>query len=98
MHMLVQDGDRVRSPGHPQIYLIDGGVRRHIPDVMTYKNLFNDGQGIREIDVASIPLGPQIRSGTVLTRAFDRSEVYLIDNHEKRHVASPTTMRKYNFK
>ena len=40
------DGLRVQMPNRPEIYLIDQGYRRWIPDPATYNNLFRDWNGI----------------------------------------------------
>jgi hypothetical protein len=36
------NGLRMQTPGKPEVYLIDDGCKRHIPNEKTYNNLFRD--------------------------------------------------------
>lgn len=92
------NGLRVKLPGHPEIYLVDGGLRRHIPDPPTYDSLFRNWDGIRdEIAAGDIDIGAPLPHGAVLVQGYGQPEVWLIDNDGKRHVAGPSTMDKYYF-
>jgi hypothetical protein len=92
------NGLRVKFPNQPEIYLIDRGYRRWIPNPATYNNLFRDWEGIVvDIDINEIPLAPQITSGAVLVRADGTAPVYLVDSGVKRWIVSPAMMDKYYF-
>jgi len=89
------NGLRVKLPNRPEIYLIDEGYKRHIPNPQTYNNLFRDWSGIVvDIDIDEIPTGVPITSGAILTRGAGTAEVYLVANNKKRHVFN---MDKYWF-
>ena len=92
------NGLRIKLPNRPEIYLIDRGFRRWIPDPGTYNNLFRDWNGIVvDIDIDDIPLGPAITSGAVLVRAAGTAPVYLVDQGVKRWIVSPAIMDQYYF-
>jgi hypothetical protein len=93
------NGLRVKSPGWRQdaIYLIEGGVRRHIPDPPTYNNLFPNWDGVvLDIDIDDIDLGSPINTGAILGKSFAPA-VYLIDGNVKRWITSPDVMDRYYF-
>jgi hypothetical protein len=92
------NGLRVKLPGRPEIYLIDQGYRRWIPNPATFNNLFRNWNGIvEEISITSIPQGQNISSGAVLARAYGTAPVYLVDRGLKRWITSPAAMDRYNF-
>jgi len=92
------NGLRVKMPNQPEIYLIDRGYRRWIPNPATFNNLFRDWNGIVvDINIDEIPLAPQITSGAVLVRAIGAAPVYLVDAGVKRWIVSPAMMDKYYF-
>ena len=87
----------------PEVYWIDGGTRRHVPDPATLLGIFVDGVNVDvDADAANWDTGLEIPCGAVLTKAPERPEVYLIDQVEqdgpavRRHVASPAAAAKYN--
>src|SRR5688572_10629800 len=62
------------------IYLVDRGFRRQIPNLETYLNLFRDFQGlVTNIDIETVPPGPPITSGAFLMRGLDTAAVYFVD-------------------
>ncbi|MDQ1833128.1 hypothetical protein [Massilia scottii] len=92
------NGLRMQLPGAPAIYLIDRGVKRHIPDPTTYNNLFRDWSGIvQDPHLNNIDTGTPLSHGAVLAQAQGDAAVYLIDQGVKRHIASPATMDRYYF-
>jgi putative addiction module CopG family antidote len=92
------NGLRVKIPGRAEVYLVDQGYRRWIPNPETYNNLFRDWNNIiEEITVANIPLGANISNGAILAKAYDHPAVFLIDQGQKRHITSPEIMNKYHF-
>ena len=91
-------GLRVKLPNRPEIYLIDRGYRRWIPNPATYNNLFRDWNGVViDIDILQIPLGPQISSGAVLAKAVGTAPIYLVDQGTKRWIVSPDVFNRYHF-
>ena len=98
----VSDGQRVRHPGRPEIYLMDKGKRRLIVDANVYNGIFKDWQRIVDVNLQSIPLGPPIVQGTILFKHQDRDMVYLYDREDgqrwvKRWITSPRAMSRYQF-
>jgi len=92
------NGLRVKMPNRQEIYLIDSGYRRWIPNQATYDNLFRDRSGIiSDINVDAIPLGANITSGAMLARASGTAPVYLIDQNVKRWIVSPAIFDQYWF-
>jgi hypothetical protein len=92
------NGLRVKLPADPAVYLIDDGLKRHIPDPTTYTNLFRDWNGIIiDININEIPSGSDISIGAVLARGDGTAPVYLIDQGVKRWITSPAAMDKYYF-
>ena len=92
------NGMRLRLPNKPEIYLMDEGKRRWIPDPPTYNGLFRDWNGVfPDIDIDEIDLGTQITHGALLIRGLASPKVYLFDQNKKRHVTSPAVMDKYYF-
>jgi hypothetical protein len=92
------DGLRVKTPGQPEIYLMDEGYRRWIPNPTTYNNLFRDWNGIQEdVAVGEIPLGTPLADGSVLAMGSGNGAVYLAEAGVKRWITSPAAMDKYYF-
>ena len=92
------NGLRVKIPGQPAVYLIDNGVRRHIPNPDTYNRLFRDWNNIQEAYYyALVDVGAPISTQAGLMRAYDQAAVYLVEPGSKRWITSPYVMDKYNF-
>ncbi len=98
------NGLRVRSPGKEEIYLVDCGQRRLIPNFSTYCNLFIDFRGIIIADgISSIPLNEtSLADGAIfvsINGTQDKS-VYLLDRAGeivKRKVDPINIMSEYCF-
>jgi hypothetical protein len=88
------DGSVVRSISANEVYLINGGKKRHLPNV----EVFTSNYGWNEIllvmpgEVANYPFGDRVgfRSG-VLAKASNQNEVYAITGTTKRHISSYQT-------
>ena len=94
------NGVRARTQGEEELYLIDEGRKRLIPNRETYNTLFMDWGGIvQNLRLDEIESGPPVSSGAVLAQAEGQNAVWLIDNGLKRRVdGHPETMDKYRFK
>lgn len=92
------NGLRMKHPARPEVYLIDNGQKRWIPNPGTYTNLFGSWDGIYiypEID--SVDTGPTISAGASLIRGDQSPQVYLVDNGVKRWIINPDVFNKYFF-
>ncbi len=94
------NGVRVRKHGQQDVYLIDEGKKRLIPDRETYDTLFMDWGAIEQkIDLDEIETGLPISSGAVLVQAEGQPAVWLIENGQKRRLEGHReTVDKYYFK
>lgn len=94
------NGVRVRKQGDEEIYLIDEGRKRLIPNHDTYNTLFMDWGGIvQNLRLDEIETGPPLSTGAVLAQAEGQNAIWLIDSGHKRRVdGHPETMDKYRFK
>jgi hypothetical protein len=92
------NGLRVQEPGHAEIYLIDEGRKRHIPNPPTYDDLFRNWEGVQpDLHLDEIDTGAAISDGAILAFGKSSPAVYLVDRGHKRHVTSPGVMDKYYF-
>jgi hypothetical protein len=91
-------GSLVKGDGGA-IYLMRHGLRRHIPDPVTFEGL---GFGRGSVDIVSesllswVPVGnvlPSLLADGNLISAPDRPEVYVMQSGKKRHVTSLDAMR-----
>lgn len=92
------NGQRVRKPGNPGIFLIDRGVRRLIPNLDTYFTLFLNEQGeVTDINIDEIPLGSTITDGACLAKHSASPTIYLFDDGMKRPIANSAVFTQYHF-
>lgn len=96
------NGLRVRLPGHPAIYLMDLGKKRHIPNPQVFNELFSTWEGVvQDINVDEIPTGDPIPETAILFRVAESPKVFLLDgvapNQVKRHIVAPAVMDRYTF-
>jgi hypothetical protein len=92
-------GQRLMSPGSPELYLIDSdGYRRCIPNQRTYDRLFRDWRGLaNETWLDAIALGSPLSRGTILVQGGPSGPVYLLDNGRRRPIRDESVMEKYWF-
>lgn len=92
------NGLRVKLPGHPAIYLMDLGKKRHIPNPTVYNELFKDWGGIVEdINIDDIETGNPIPETAILFRCHDNPKVFLLDGNVKRHIVDESVLDRYYF-
>jgi hypothetical protein len=97
------NGLQVKLPNSIQIYLVDSGYKRLIPDPTTYTNLFVSGASVVvDIDIDEITTGVALATGAVLAKASN-SGIYVIDSAPngttltKRLIPSPDVLSAYQF-
>lgn len=88
--------------GGQGIFLIDEGKRRHIEDMVTFQGLFLDHVkpgGV--IDIDNVPLGNEIKHGSVLICGGNDEGIFLYDYYngswKRRHIASMDVFNSYCF-
>ncbi|MBD1908138.1 hypothetical protein NDI37_15090 [Funiculus sociatus GB2-A5] len=95
------NGFLVRNPVNGMIFWVDRGQRRHILNPSVYQRLFVSNH--RDyLDTEAIQLGASINGNNRLVRCGEQGNrlsgrVYLLDQGTKRHITSPTAMKKNNF-
>lgn len=75
--LLVQSTD-----GSPEVWLVDGEVRRHVPDMTVFDTWGFDSAAIVKWaakDLEALPVGPKLRARPVLVRGSG-PEIYLMDD------------------
>jgi hypothetical protein len=91
------DGALVQIPGDDAIYLVDRGVRRHVPNADTFNRLFRSWVFSVGADWSSLAAGLPIASDAYLARSANAPEVYFVEYGQKRHVMNAAVMDRYNF-
>jgi hypothetical protein len=90
------NGQILHIAGNPALYWIDGGLARHIVDENTLHGVFGGTPNTGVYDgLRSITVGPDVAAGTVLVRANNWSEIYLVDQKTKRYVPSEQIKGEY---
>jgi hypothetical protein len=79
-------------PGHPEIYWIEDGYARHIPDEATYHGVFGGSPNKQAYPtlLADVSAGPPIAVGTQLVRAGNDPKIYLVEGKTKRWIPNET--------
>jgi hypothetical protein len=76
-------------------------MKRHIADPMTYNGLFRDWNSIvQDVDTTEItPDQNAVADTSALIQGFGDSSIYFLDAAvgQKRHIANPATMNRYDF-
>src|SRR5207244_1175491 len=79
------DGLHVKHPDRPEVYLIERGEHRHIPDEEPYEGLSCDDDRVCvDSRFEEIPIGVALSPGAALAKAWDSEAVYLISNGQMR--------------
>jgi len=86
------EGAVIKSTNAPEVYLLDGGKKRHLPNPEVFYSRYNweEVLWVSPSEMASYSAGERIgfRPGS-LVKANDQSEVYVITDTTKRHISSP---------
>jgi hypothetical protein len=84
-------------PGHPEIYWIDNGLARHIPDEATYHGVFGGSPNKQAYSalLTEVTVGNPIADGTELVRAGNDAKIYFVENKTKRWIPNETIKAKF---
>ena len=78
------DGQRVRVPDHPEVWLIFHGLRHHVTTSSVYESLFGDVTDLMAMPtVAHITRGPDLVEGASLIRGVGRPDIFLLNGHPR---------------
>ena len=96
------NGLRVQQYGDPNVYLMDQGLRRWIPDPPVMARLFTPGGVILDLHVNQMDAGRQLPQECVMFQVTDSPQVFLLDhdvNGEqiKRWITTPEAMDRFQF-
>lgn len=89
------NGFRYQNPGERAIYLVIDGVRHHVPDELTYFNLWATFAGLQS-GGAVIDIGAPLVSGSYLARERETGRVYLV-GRTKRWIPNDRIFDQYSF-
>lgn len=89
------NGLRYQNPGSTAVYLVIDGVRHHVPDEVTYFNLWATWEGLRP-DGGAIDIGAAMVSGSFLAREVETNRVYLV-GRTKRWIRNRDIFNQYAF-
>ena len=89
------NGFRYQNPGERAIYLVIDGERHHVPDELTYFNLWVDFSGVQS-GGAVIDIGAPLLSGSYLARERETGRVYLV-GRTKRWIPNERIFNQYSF-
>lgn len=98
------DGDLVKGSG-PEVYAIEHGAKRWIPNPDIFQKLFYDWKKILLVGdsvLSGIPPGNKLENGNnypdgALIRAAKRKEIYVIDQGKRRWIPNPDIFYSNNF-
>ena len=97
------NGCRLFVPGSSEVWLVYGGMRRHIVSPEVYSALFSETEGLTEIDsVDDILRGPDLNDGTCLVRGRADGPIYLVTGFpstdvRRLHIGSWETFLSFGF-
>lgn len=88
------DGSVIKSISAAEVYWLDSGKKRHLPNPEVFTSLFKWEETllVTPSEVVGYPLGDRVgfRSGS-LVKANNQPEVYVITGTTKRHISNPQT-------
>ena len=78
------DGQRLVTPGSPDIWLVFHGERHRVPSSRAYDNLFNETERlITSVNVEEIKLGVDLEDAVCLVRPEGGHEIYLVTGSDE---------------
>ncbi|WP_089956857.1 hypothetical protein [Lentzea xinjiangensis] len=89
------NGFRYQNPGEKAVYLVIDGVRHHVPDELTYFNLWANWAGLQS-GGAVIDIGAPLVSGSYLARENETGRIYLV-GRTKRWIRNGQILDQYAF-
>jgi hypothetical protein len=104
--MPAAEGDVIKSQARPEIYLVEGGKRRWIPDAPTLQSRWTFEQVVilPQEEVDSIPLGeplPSVLGARVWPEGSlvqgPNVHIYVIEDGLRRHIPDPETFSAMGF-
>jgi hypothetical protein len=91
------NGQIFYAPGEPEIYWIDNGLARQIPDEATYHGVFGGSPNKQAYEtlLTDVTLGLPIADGTELVRAANDAKIYFVENQTKRWITDEGAKRYF---
>ncbi|MDO8557847.1 MAG: lamin tail domain-containing protein [bacterium] len=98
-------GSLLRASGAPEVYILEDGMRRWVPDPETFNALGFNWDKIRDVPLRELkeyPEGDRVQDrrripNGVLLRSVDSPKVYVIENGRRRWVPDPQTFNSRGY-
>jgi hypothetical protein len=92
-------GRRLQVPGKSMIYLVDPeGYRRRVPSDFVYDRIFREHCAVVDCaDIERIAKGAPLAKDTMLVRALESEDLFLVDLGRRRAITRAAVMQKYGF-
>ncbi len=93
------DGSIIKAEGDPQVWLIEGGKRRHFANWSSFISRFKPNQivSVDSSELANYPLGDEIKFANYSLVQTPDKKIYLLVDKEKRPFANSTVFKKIGF-
>lgn len=91
---MADNGTRVKAADNPMVYVVLDGKRRALNE-SSYVNIFNDWEGIAEINVDDLEDGGAIQDGYI---GNSNGESYLVADTTKYRINGNATAERLNLK
>jgi hypothetical protein len=91
---MADNGTRVKAADNPMVYVVLDGKRRAL-DEPSYVNIFNDWDGIAEVNVDELEDGGAIQAGYI---GSANGETYLVADNVKYRINGNATADRLNLK
>ena len=89
------------SKDTPEVFWIDHGSRRFVPNSTTFENIFGRHGGWEKVEldpnIYSVEPGPAIDADAALVSGFNSPNIYFVDRGQKRFVRDPAAFERYRF-
>ena len=93
----------IKAKNNPKVYMMENGLRRHIPNPQVFADQGLDWGEVEEVEADEVEILPEsdplsYSEGTLVQGTG--SEVYAISNNQKRHITNPQVFAnlQYNWK